>query len=150
MYDKEKAQEAGRPLVPPFVEALRHIRKRFTALEKEKFRKYLDTATSSGNTPLMIATKNALLEVVQILHSWGANIYLKNKMEHSALHIAAYNAPERTFQIMEFLQSHRMDILDKNSRKDTILDITENMAYDESLGTVKRWTELAKAQAQKN
>ena len=64
MYSKEKATDAGLTLVPPFVEALRHIRKRFTESEKKEFRKYLDTASSNGSTALMIATKNALFEVV--------------------------------------------------------------------------------------
>ena len=51
---------------------------------------------------------------------------------------------------MEYLRSHHMDILAENSKKETILNIVENMAYEESLDTVAKWTARAEIWTQKN
>ena len=68
----------------------------YTESEKLEMVKYLDYQNEMGNTALMIATKNALLDVVKKLHNFGANIFIQNKIGHTAGHIAAFNKPERT------------------------------------------------------
>ena len=65
----------------------------------------------------MIATKNALFDVVKMLHQAGADIHTVNKMGHSALHVAAYNKPERTQNILFYLKDHHANILAKNKVK---------------------------------
>lgn len=51
----------------------------------------VDTSDSNGNTLQMLAARNGVTQVVQLLASRGANVNAKDKMGMTALHLAVAN-----------------------------------------------------------
>ena len=98
---------------------------------------------------MMLATRNALFEVVKIFVEWGADMTITNKMGHTAAHIAAYNSPERTFEILQFLLDNHLSILTKNSKGENILKITDNMGHESSIYEISRRTARAELWVEK-
>ena len=134
--------------MPPFVKTL--LSQNYNEAEKAQLKCYLDEYSEHGSTALMIATKNALFDVVKMLHQAGADIHAVNKMGHSAIHVAAYNKPERTGTILHYLLEHHANILAKNKVKQTILEITEKMAYEDMYNELLPLSARAEIWAEKN
>jgi len=73
----------------------------------------INNQTIHGDTPLIIACKNAFGSVVSLLLQYNANIYLKNNYHQTALHIACIN--DLNPIIIQFLEyKKKLDILEED------------------------------------
>ena len=100
-------------------------------LLKFYYRELIDQQTIHGRSPLMLAATNGRLEIVKLLISYGADIYLRDNERRTALQHAAYNNHS---DIMAYLLEHGANIDDEKSTNNPLLHVVCRLAY---IGPIK-------------